>query len=587
MKDSDGDHYPDSFHKTQSVHKIDIFTKCAAILKQYPSRPALAAAIISGEHVYSSKSNVPFSRSLLWKTSLLNIDTIRQPGVDRTPLLDLTPLREYRKIYQNIVTNIGIPWHLLPADSKYYKSIDNSIAGDLDEDLSNLSISNPPNVKRKLKRELIESSQNPISRNYSHSQESDLDVLTVIIADVERLFPEYPDMFINNQKNKLMMIEILYRFAKWNNQKRRDEDKKELGYVQGMHELCGVIFAVLNVELIDEVPKNEDTENSKFFQQIKELFSKDYLYDDLFTMFDRLMEPIADKYFTSSGILRESIVFDLKLHHLDLGSQNQPGLAAVLKDNHIESQLWLTRWFRMILTREVGLAYSVRIWDGLIAYGCVGALSDTVTGGIDISVLLPSVILLLILRIRSQILKSSVPSLKAIFGVDLEDDSEALSFLLHYPIDENGSISRSASPSVSIDYDNDYFEKPVMMHRRSISNDAHTQKLINKATSLPRMPSAIELLRDAVSICGLSDDELNQIGPKLIMKYSNGDIYETFNLLRKNKKSSTNLFAAVLQKTQSWAASPSVDEKITPKADAYRTRMESRLQKRVQDKLNK
>lgn len=576
------DGYCNSNHKSPSVNKSDLITKCATILKQYPSRPALASAILSGEHVYSSKSKIPFSRSLLWKTSLLKIDTIRQPGEDCIPVFDLVPLREYRKNYKNVVTNIGIPWHLLPIDSKYYRSIKTSLAENLDEDLSNLSISNSPNLKRKLKREELNASSNPISRNTT-LQESDLGFLTVIIADVERLFPEYPEMFINNKSNKISMIELLYRYAKWNNKKRHDQGKKELGYVQGMHELCAVIFAVLNVELIDETMNNKDIVIDKFSSQIMEFFSRDFLWSDLFAMFDKLMEPIADKYFTSSGILRESIVFDLKLHHLDIGSTNQPGLAAVLKGEHIESQLWLTRWFRMILTREVGLAYSVRIWDGLIAYGCVGASSDTVTGGNDISVLLPSVILLLVLRIRSQILIASVPTLKAVFGTDIDDSIEALSFLLHYPIDKNSSFSRSVSPSVSFECDP---EEQIMMHRRNISNDIQTQKLIDKATALPKMPSALDLLHDAVLICGLSDDELSQLGPKLIKKYSNGDIYEIYDNIRRNKRTTKNIFAAVLQKSQSWTSphTTSVDSNL--KTDAYRTRMENRLQKKVKDKLN-
>lgn len=576
-----------------SVHKTDLFTKCAAILKRYPSRPALASAIISGKHIYSSRGDVPFCRSLLWKTSLLSIETIRGSGNDQLPLFDMTSLRAFRNTFKRLVTNIGIPWHLLPAESPYYKSIESSISDNLDEDLSNLSVPKQSSVKQSLKKEPVSADNCPITSDSLPNSETDINVLTVIITDVERLFPEYPEMFIQNKQNKILMIEILYRYAKWTNQIRREQGKKELGYVQGMHELCGVIFAVLNVEVIDELEKKpvNDSVNNNFNSQISEFFSKKYLSHDIFAMFDKLMAPIIDKYFTSSGILRESIVFDLKLHHLDLGTPDQPGLATVLKENHIESQLWLTRWFRMILTREVGLAYAVRIWDGLIAYACVGAMSDTVKCGHDVSVLLPLVILILVLRIRTQILKSSVPCLKSTFDVDSDDDSEALSLLLHYPTNKDYSFSHSTSPATSFEYDEDNNRKPIMMHRRAKNIDLQTQNLITRAIKLPKMPSVLELFTDAASICGLSDEELNQIGPILINKYSNGDIYDVLKQVKKNNKTTSNFFNTVFKRPPRWAHPKSIDEKIAPEEsssmDTYRARLEIRLQKKVKDKLNK
>ncbi|KAG0682725.1 hypothetical protein C6P40_003610 [Pichia californica] len=659
--------FPSSF-QPQKLPEMDPVTRIATVLQNYPSRPAAAAAILSGSHVYSNSSDVPFSRTLLWKTSLLQIDTHRFNELkNSTTHFDLTPLKQHRKIFNDLITNTGIPWHLLPIDSIYYKKINEDSKNsnlNIEDDLSNLRINKNEKIqskKTKLKSQIIDGLNDPLSSTSSSSSsssgfdrkhESDLDILLLIIGDVERLFPEHPQMFIESEKDKIQMIEILYRYVKWNNQIRESENLKKIGYVQGMHELCGVIYAVLKVELVDNYKQNNEKKDSsdieesedltdlkkekknikneklkdnkngnelssnideKLNDQIKEFLDSDYFIHDVFSMFKQLMSPIIDKYFTSSGILRESIVFDLKLHLLDPGNSKNPGLATALKDSQIESQLWLTRWFRMLLTRELGLAYSVRIWDGLIAYACVGAMADTVSNGHDISVLLPYVILLLILRIRTVLLKSLVPVLGKEINQNFhnhDDDTEALSLLLHYPFSGNlQSISRATSiDPESDDYDIDIGDidddidddKPIMMYRKKRGNiDTHLNNHENpfeKAIQIPKMPLAVDLFSDAAHICGLSDTELTNIGPSLINKYSNGDIYQILNSAKKNKQTAP-FIDNVLKRTKAWrSSSPSSNSiptsnqtlqhnNIPSSIDLNRTRLEQKLQKRVQNRL--
>lgn len=620
---------------------MDPVTRIASVLHTYPSRPAAAAAILSGAHVYSNSSGIPFSRTLLWKTSLLQIDTHRSGSDESSIHFDLLPLRQHRETFATLTTNIGIPWHLLPKNSIYYVPlhVDNNNNVDVEEDLANLTIdmNTKVNKKVKLKPATVSSLNDPLSSNSNRKSESDLDVLLMIIADVERLFPEHPEMFIESKEDKLQMIEILYRYAKWINDSREAAGKKKLGYVQGMHELCGVIYAVLKVELVDNKKKEYTTENStksnivdggeditdlsratsktktssseqadslvsgkineKLEMQIKEFLDKNFFAHDVFAMFKQLMSPIIDKYFTASGIVRESIVFDLKLHHLDPGDAKHPGLAASFKESQIESQLWLTRWFRMILTREVGLAYAVRIWDGLIAYACAGAMADTATNGHDVSALLPYVIILLILRVRSALLKSLVPCLKKAFDEEneIDDDTEALSLLLHYPShNKNSSFSRSTS--ADSDSDSEKERQPIMMYRktRDKKNNLNTHRSqLTKALQIPKLPSAVDLFSDAAHICGLTDSELTQIGPSLIEKYSGGDIYEALAAYDKSKPAAP-FIDGVLKHTKAWRVSTAtnketklkLEKKLTPTIlDSNRTRLELRLQERVQNRL--
>lgn len=640
MNDGKAQRIPSSF-RSQKHPAMDPVSRIVSVLHSYPSRPAAAAAILSGAHVYSNSSGVPFSRTLLWKTSLLQIDTHRS-GSDETSLhFDLLPLREHREVYTNLITNIGIPWHLLPKDSSYYVplEVDNGNSVEVEEDLANMSIdiNNKTNTKIKLKHETIPSSDDPLSSEPKKKSESDVDILLMIIADVERLFPEHPEMFIESKEDKVQMIEILYRYAKWINDTRKAEGKKKIGYVQGMHELCGVIYAVLKVEVVDNKSNNKNPENSsdateveggeditdlnkgrlgdtksdsmhnaystsdpvneKLELQIREFLDKEFFVHDVFAMFKQLMSPIIDKYFTASGIVRESIVFDLKLHHLDPGDSKHPGLAAALKESQIESQLWLTRWFRMILTREVGLAYAVRVWDGLIAYACAGAMADTATNGHDVSVLLPYVIILLILRIRSVLLKSLVPSLSKAFDEEneIEDDTEALALLLHYP-SHNKAPSLSRCTSVGSDSDSERERQPIMMYRKTRdkknSVSQHKSRL-TKAIEIPKLPSAVDLFSDAAHICGLTDTELTQVGPSLINKYSNGDIYEELAAYEKNRPASP-FIDGVLRHTKAWRISTASNKEPSTKpkkitlptpVDSNRSRLEMKLQERVQNRL--
>lgn len=631
---------PSSFQE-QKTPRLDPVSKIAAILSLYPSRPALAAAIISGQHIYSSSSEVPFSRTLLWKTALLQIDTVHSASGKYLPHFNLSPLREHRKTYADLITNIGVPWHLLPKDSVYYKAVSEDTSNDqeVEEDLSNLTINRdrPLSIhKKKLKSSVVAAVDDPLSCDIQRDsktakkQETDLNVLLMIIGDVERLFPEHPQMFIESERDKILMIEILYRYSKWINTARKEEGKKQIGYVQGMHELCGVIYAVLKVELIDEVVydtlnadiTSDDNDLASFGKgtagdtlhsskkkagleidqrletQIKEFLSSKYFAHDVFSMFGQLMSPIIDKYFTSSGIVRESIVFDLKLHHVDLGTTEHPGLASALRDSNIESQLWLTRWFRMILTREVGMAYAVRIWDGLIAYACIGAMSDTVSSGHDISVLLPYVIILLVLRIRSPLLKCLVPCLKKAFEGETIDDTEALALLLHYPASTN-SPSRSVSPEFA---DDETEGEPVLMYRKTRDSKFNLlHRKLSRAIEVPKMPSALDLFSDAAHICCLSDSELSEIGPSLIEKYSKGDIYHVLQEVDKDN-SGTPFLDGVLKRTKSWkipsatsislrSSSSSLSSSSTSASallnasDSNRTRLEMKLQQRVRARL--
>lgn len=592
----------DTIKYTQQIEKI------TNILSTFKSRPGIASSILTGSHTFS-KSKL-FSRTLLWKTSLLNIDL-------HSDSINLTTLKKYRSVYNDLLINISIPWHLLPNDSIYYKPLNlNNLDNDLNDDISNLKIIDSSNLigkKVKIESEIVTDGNDPLSNNLNSSlnkkEHSDLDILLMIIADVERLFPEHPTMFIESKNDKINMIEILFRYAKYIDEIRENQNKKKLSYVQGMHELCGVIYAVLKVDLINSskignlnknTPINNNSNNkiehnfkddgddltninsksgssdkqkinietidinSKLSNQIKEFFSSDYFLHDVFSMFQELMSPIIDRYFTSSGIVRESIIFDLKLHHIDLGSSKLPGLATALKENHIESQLWLTRWFRMILTRELGLAYSVRIWDGLIAYGCVGAMSDTVSIGHDISTLLPYIIILLILRIRSLLLRSLVKSLTPLFinndhnknDFNNFNETEALSLLLHYPTN-NKTISIDDYSSNEVDDFNDILsynsndkndDDLIITHRKSIKQPFYY--------NVPKMPSAVDLFTDAAQICGLSDSELNTIGPSLIEKYAKGDIYISLNdynkkLLKQKRNTQSQFIGNVLKRFSS------------------------------------
>lgn len=536
--------------------------RCKKSILKFKSIHNLAQASISGNYKPEDNPDT-FCRPFLWKSILLKVHIQK---IDDDYELNLSNLRNSRLTYTDLIDKLSPPWHLLDKDSIYYKQ--------LGEVQSSLDVTeNKETIKSnimKIQPTKVDNDHHPLS-SVKSKKVIDIDTLNMIILDVERLFPDYPKMFIESLEDKKTIIEILYRYSKICGR----------GYIQGFHEICGVIYIILLNELTEKLTKeeeetydlidNNDLTNdknvkkkpilSKLDSQINEFFLKDYFVHDVFSTFNAFITPLLDKYYTSSGVVQESILFGIKMRHID------PNLEHALRRVEVvggHAQVWLSRWFRMLATREIGVRKGIRLWDGLISFsGLLNNSPSSVSTPIDVSKLLPFTILLLLMNIRTELLIASGANPSVAASHDKEhkgksqlyqandyiDDTDVLFLLLHYPEDAIGSISELIADSASLALvDGDDVE--LKLRGSNIVQKCNSKRgILGGVVSAPKPKTAV--------------------GPKA---------------------SSTNPWSGMLKRasslSKSWSTPPASESPSGKNLDIDRMRLELKLQQRVRDKLN-
>ncbi|KAH3681319.1 hypothetical protein WICPIJ_007721 [Wickerhamomyces pijperi] len=201
------------------------------------------------------------------------------------------------------------------------------------------------------------------------------DSLDIIKVDVPRLLlsPLFTSQSIQDD-----IVQILYNY-----------DHSYTSYRQGYHELCGLIYLVLHEDSDDETSS---------------LISRSDFNKEVFTTMINFIGPIVSQFYIEDSILGWSVsIFNRNLLLVDY-----PLYELLLKYHHIETQIWVIRWVRLILLRELGLQNSTRFVDFMWSYDS------------DITKLMSYIIIILLIRIKLSL-------------VECEDSGEVLYLLLHYP----------------------------------------------------------------------------------------------------------------------------------------------------------
>lgn len=352
-----------------SNRELDVVTKAKLTLTKYHTLRDLSSLVISNEY---NENSINFSRVLVWKLMVLSpIDQQDIPLMNLIQLHLIPELEASRKQFTINLKNCEIPWDRLPTDSPYYR---------------------PPNGLLEMdigtrQRVLID----PLSLPLSDPQE-ELSILQLIVLDVERLFPQEPELFIESLDNRKLIIEVLYLSY-----------QKTRIYRQGMHEIAGLIFKAFHDEKLD----NKDFYNEPLEMRLFQLYDHTNFQNDVYIVMDKILPKITTQYFNETALLQESIKFDLKLHQLDSMLYH-----VMLNKLKIQTPIWILRYFRLVLIREIGLSNSLIVWDKLFAFG-----HD------DITKLIPYFILVMLLKLRTFVLEN--------------EHDEVLYKLLHYPVLNN------------------------------------------------------------------------------------------------------------------------------------------------------
>lgn len=309
-----------------------------------------------------------------------------------------------RRDYDVLKQEFQVPWNQLPHDHEFYQPATAFLESDISDDLTK---------KQKLSRMSV--NHDPLSTNTSSARKktpTDIVTLETLIADVDRLFPQLPDCFINKRHNKIKVIEILYIWWKLNGGI----------YQQGIHELVGLIFIHVKNESVHPAniskrkvgaSEGSNVELSPLEKEIVEFADSNYVCHDVFNIFNRFINLVVDKYYSETSLLQESIKFDLILHQLDK-------FQYILFKNRlkIDSTIFLLRYYRLLFIRELGLNSTVLLWDKLMAFGYLNKQNGDTQ--LNLTPLLPYITILLLSKIKAKTIYS--------------DYGETLFMLLHYPI---------------------------------------------------------------------------------------------------------------------------------------------------------
>ncbi|CAK7896982.1 GTPase-activating protein Gyp6p [[Candida] anglica] len=395
------------------LRENEIISKVLLTVDQYKGKVSSLRTGISNDTYLRSEN---FSRLLLWKVCLIT-DSLNIQKWDEA-------LSASRIVYTQILKrpDMAIPWDQLEPDNVFY----------IPRKTTRRETNTIKKVINNLERVHIDddplTADNNKQGNHSNIHlPTDLELLEIITLDIERIFPgnelfHAPTTDALNHRRTL--VQILYIWSKCN---------PSVGYKQGLHELLGLVYLNLWRESI-EIP-NTNTISTDDLKILK-LYNVKYLAHDLFSMFNKfvMQSGIGPKYFESEQELFKSIqTFDMYLLKVD--QLIHYNLTNKLK---LESPLWLIRYLRLLLSRELGndLECVSIFWDKLIGGNCSTTSSNTsgiTIGNIGIGGdkpngntittipdLLTFSVIILLIHIKTDLITS--------------DFSEALSLLLHYPI---------------------------------------------------------------------------------------------------------------------------------------------------------
>lgn len=389
----------------------NIISNALLTINQYKGLPHLKAAVSNDEY---NSSVLYFSRTLVWKSVLIT-DSLKIQQWE-------VALERSRSLYDELfhLADMSVPWSKLNEDSAYYSrghtvrlSSRASSSPRASRSGSPARIRSPsPSRKSSVRRKVLTRvpAANPLDSPPPQYSESDVELLESIVLDIDRLFPGEEFFQPSNPKSlaaRKQLIEVIYVWGKCH---------PTVGYKQGVHEIVGLVYMNLHRESIairhDITWTNEDL-------MILNLYDINFLPHDLFALMNQFLvqSGVITSFYESEAVLWKSIEkFNINLMKVD--QLIHYNLVSQLK---IESQLWIIRYFRLLLLREVAsggnhgnendLEVALLYWDKLICNP--HGLSS-----------IPDLVMFLVIQLLIQLKTELITC----------DFGEALSLLLHYPI---------------------------------------------------------------------------------------------------------------------------------------------------------
>ncbi|CED83991.1 Ypt/Rab-specific GTPase-activating protein GYP6 [Phaffia rhodozyma] len=239
---------------------------------------------------------------------------------------------------------------------------------------------------------------NPLSLESENPWQSwfrDVELRKEIKKDVERTYPDIPYFTLPRVQKILTTILFLYSTLHSN-----------VGYRQGMHEICAAILLAVDLDSIERNGTNE----------VEHTLDRENVEHDTWSIYEAVMRSAVVWYqwkeepVLKSGEKPQQPIVQLCNHlHGTALRVLDPQLWTKLEELGIEPQIYGIRWIRLMFTREFSLDDAMRMWDGIFS-------ADPTLKMIEY------ICIAMLLRIRNEIIYA--------------DYSEALTILLRYPTSE-------------------------------------------------------------------------------------------------------------------------------------------------------
>jgi len=281
--------------------------------------------------------------------------------------------------------------------------------------------------------------------------EEEFELLNLIKNDIKRTFQEDEIFKLDIVKKKL--VTILYIYSKEN---------PELGYQQGMNDICGVFLYVLYKDFYLKSGFEKD-ELTSMYSLIHS--NNVYLEYDTYLIFNKFMQKGSRQFFLyNKPIYKENILGSktveekMKLTIEDILSTKDSELKKRINilfyihfkqidqnffdflKNYIYPELFILRWYLCVFTREFKLSQVVLIWDLIIMYEYIETnLSKSEKKEDQIKThlnFIDSVALGMLYFFKTEIMQK-------------EDKNDIMSGIMHYPASEL-NIEKLCKKSIEI-----------------------------------------------------------------------------------------------------------------------------------------
>ena len=261
----------------------------------------------------------------------------------------------------------------------------------------------------------------------------DFELLNLIKVDADRTYQE-KEIFLKEEIKKTL-IYVLFIHAKEN---------PKYGYRQGMNDICGILLYVLykDFELNDEFEKDTLSCTYSIIHS-----NNHFLEHDLFLLYSKFMSKgISDFFLYTAPQYKKSFLSskssnDIKeLTMEDIYKCNDSELKRRIYlfyykifyeldsefyeflDGKLEPELFLTRWYLCVFSREFKLEQILYLWDLIILYEFVESKLYKNKKLMWHYNFMDCIALSMLLNCKSLVLKN-------------EDANEVMSYIMHYPPD--------------------------------------------------------------------------------------------------------------------------------------------------------